>query len=155
MFRGPFFHPKMPDRCFLRGGKDHRHGQCPHKAGPKPKGDKCFEQRFPKSHRRSRGEASSNNNLNVWYHDYALFDSGTTHVSYGLKTRQEERLAGFDDGELCAPGVGRLLPNGRTCRTLGLRFLWGGGGPYLVAQGTAGMYSVVWAHDREGPPAPT
>lgn len=31
-------HPKMPDRHFLCGCKDHRYGQCSRKAAPKPKG---------------------------------------------------------------------------------------------------------------------
>lgn len=57
------------------------------------------------------------------------------------------------DGEVYAPGVGRsLLAIGRTCRTQGVHFAWGGDGPRVAARCTNGIHPVVVARIRQGLP---
>ena len=93
--------------------------------------------------------------------DY-LFDSGATHVLLPLSALAKEhtqesskiymRLAAgagtigrVYKGEVFAKGVTKaLLPAGRICRYLGVRFAWDEYGPRLLAKGRKAMLPIIW-----------
>ncbi len=170
------YHPRMPDRCFVCGSKDHRSSDCPYKK--KPVNAKTADAGEDGETPTSRHMAAA---VSVSYagamadameldEKFYLFDSGATHVLLPMKMLEGNdkkraakirlRLAaGRDtvglvvDGEIYASGVSRcLLPAGRICKLLGVTFVWDDLGPRLTARGELRWLPVIWMQVRGGIP---